>query len=115
MSDESLPPEFSTRPPEDHTRKPKGDPHGIMVRLHQNDWELLRVMLRRDGLSFQKFISLCSKAYLEADPHLIKTLRTYREYELVPKDQREKGVFSNRERADIYRELEQQENEKESK
>ena len=112
MSEESLPPEFSTRP--DQTTKRKSDPHGIMVRLHQNDWELLRVMLRRDGLSFQKFISLCSKAYLEADPHLIKTLRTYREYELVPKDQKEKGVFSNRERAEIYAQLEK-EQQKESK
>jgi len=79
-----------------------------MVRLHQNDWELLRVMLRRDGLSFQKFVSLCSKAYLEADPNLIKSLRTYREYERVPKDQRERGVFSNRERMEIYNELEKE-------
>ena len=108
MTEETLPPEFSTRPPEEHTRKDPKLPHNIMVRLHQNDWELLRVMLRRDGLSFQKFVSLCSKAYLEADPAIIKSIRTYREYELVPKDQRERGVFSNRERMEIYHELEKE-------
>ncbi len=115
MSDESLPPEFSTRPPEDYTRRDPKLPHNIMVRLHQNDWDLLRVMLRRDGLSFQKFVSLVSKAYLEADPHLIKALRTYRELELIPKDSREKGVFSNRERAAIYDALEAEAGQKESK
>lgn len=109
--DDSLPPEFSTRPPEDYARKDKSTPHGIMVRLHQNDWELLSLMLRRDGLSFQKFVSLVSKAYLDADPNLIKSIRTYRELELIPKDQREKGVFSNRERQAIYAELEKQQKE----
>jgi hypothetical protein len=80
-----------------------------MVRIHQNDWEVLRVMLKRDGLSFQKFVYLCSRGYLDADPALLKSIRTYRELELVPKDQRDKAVFSNRERMQIFAELEEQE------
>lgn len=111
MADETLPPEFSTKPPEDIVRRDKSNPHGIMVRLHQNDWEMLRVMLRRDGLSFQKFVNFCSRAYMDADPAIIKCLRTYRELELVPKDQRARGVFSNRERAEIYAQLEKEKKE----
>jgi hypothetical protein len=108
MKEESLPPEFSTKPAEDFVRKDPKVPHNIMVRIHQSDWELMRVMLRRDGLSFQKFATLCSKAYLEGDPNIVKSIRTYREYALVPKDQQEKGVFSNRERAEIYNTLEKE-------
>ena len=112
MTDETIPPEFSTKPVEtDRIKKDKSDPHGIMVRLHQNDWDLLKVMLKRDGLSFQKFISLVSKGYLEADPNIIKCLRTYRSLELVPQDQVARGVFSNRERQQIYAELEAAEKE----
>ena len=107
MNEETLPPEFSTKPPEkDRLIKSSSDPHGIMVRLHQNDWDLLKVMLRRDGLSFQKFTSLVSRAYIEADPNIIKCLRTYREFDMLPKEQKAKGVFSNRERAEIYAALE---------
>ena len=101
-------PEFSTKPSEERARVDKKAPHTVLVRLHQNDWEMLRLLLRRDGMSFQKFVSLCSRAYLEADPAIIKSIRTYRELELVPQDQRDKAVFSNRERMQIYAELEDQ-------
>jgi hypothetical protein len=103
MEEDTLPPEFSTKPPK--VNRDIG-PHSVLVRLHQSDWEMLQVMLKRDGLSFQKFASYCARAYMDGDPNIIKCIRTYRSLDLVPRDQVEKGVFSNRERLQIYEELE---------
>ena len=102
-------PEFSTKPNERDIVK--DDKHSVLVRLHTRDWSMIKLMLKRDDLSFQHFISLVSRAYMDGDPDIIKTMRRYRTLELIPEDKVSRGVFSNRERAEIYAELERKEDE----
>lgn len=103
-------PDFSTRPNPHEIVKDDG-PHSVLIRLHQRDWNVIKTLLKRDGLSFQKFVSLCSGAYLDGDMNIVKCIRTYRTIDKIPLNQVSKGVFSNRERADIYAELERAEKE----
>jgi len=105
MTDEL--PEFSTKPDEfELVQEPER--HEILVRLHQNDWNMLKLMLKRDELSFQKFVSMCSRSYLDADPDLLRCIKRYRTLAMIPEHEQRKGVFSNRERAEIYAELEKE-------
>lgn len=108
MNEDNIP-EFSTKPPASDVIIKDG-PHAVLVRLHQSDWNMIRLMLRRDGLSFQRFVSLVSRAYMEGDVDIIKCVRRYRTLELIPEGEKTaKGVvWSNRERANIYAELEKE-------
>jgi lambda repressor-like predicted transcriptional regulator len=106
MNEDNVP-EFSTKPNERDVVKEDG-PHAVLVRLHQNDWNMIKLMLRRDGLSFQRFVALLARAYMDGDPDIIKCIRRYRTLELIPEGEVSRGVFSNRERAEIYAELEKE-------
>lgn len=106
MSDEIIPEQLLTIPPS--TKKSYKDTNlkAAIVRLHVHDHKMLKLMLKKDELTFQKFIFLCVRAYLDGDPQLLKCLKTMRELETIPLDIRDKHVLSHRERADIYKELE---------
>jgi len=78
----------------------------VLARIHPHDYTMLRVMLKKDKMSFQKFALFCVRAYLDGDPFIIKMLKNYRELESVPQDIQDKHVLSHRERQDIYKELE---------
>lgn len=99
-------PDFSTKPKEVDIIKEKG-PHTVLVRVHQSNWNTLKLMLKRDELSFQGFVTYCAQAYLDGDPDIIRAVRRYRTKELIPESE-SKGVFSNRERAEIFAELEKE-------
>lgn len=105
MSDEIIPEQLLTIP-EDVTAKKDVNLKQAIVRLHVHDHTMLKAMLKKDKLSFQKFIFLCVRAYLDGDPQLLKCLKTMRELDTVPLDLRDKHVLSHRERSDIYKELE---------
>jgi hypothetical protein len=75
------------------------------VRLHQHTHSVLKVMLKKDQLSLQKFIAFCVRAYLDADPHFIRFLKNYRQLDQVPTGTQEKHVLSHRERAKIFDEI----------
>ena len=101
-------PIFSTKP--EKIFKNTGEAyHQLPARITMGDWKMIKVMLRREALTFQKFMSLCVRAFIEGDPNLVRCIKTYRELEMVPADEVNKGVWSNRERADIYAQLEQTE------
>lgn len=78
----------------------------IPVRLHVNDHALLKVMLKKDQMSLQKFIGYCVKGYLDADPMFMKMIKNYRELELIPENVREKHVLSHRQRSEIFDQIE---------
>lgn len=99
-------PTLLTIPEELRNEKPADPTKQAIVRLHQHDHSLLKVMLKKDKLSFQKLVGFCVRAYLDADPLLLKMIKTYRELEAIPQDVREKHVLSNRERQNILDEIE---------
>ena len=107
MSESVEPDRLSTIPDGLGAPKNKDPNKQVPVRLHANDHALLKVMLKKDQLSLQKFIGFCVRAYLDADPGFMKTIKNYRELELIPPDVREKHVLSHRERSKIFDELEQ--------
>jgi len=77
-----------------------------IIRLHKHDHTMMKVMLKKDKMSFQKFVFFCVRAFLDGDPDMIRMLKSYREMEKVPRDVQDKHVLSHRERTDIFRELE---------
>jgi hypothetical protein len=86
-------------PPKDQTKQ-------AIVRLHKHDHVSMKVMLKKDKMSFQKFVAFCVRAYLDGDPQMLKMIKSYRELESVPRDFQEKHVLSSRERASILDEIE---------
>ncbi len=88
------------------SKRPRDPVKQIPVRVHVHDHTMLRVRLRQDSLTVQKFIGFCIQGYLDADPMMLRMLRNYRELELVPPGVREKHVLSSRERMGILDEIE---------
>ena len=78
----------------------------VPLRVHAHDHAMLKIILKRDAMSIQKFMGLCIRAYLEGDPSMLGAIRTYRLLEAVPKDIREKHMLSQRERWSIFEEIE---------
>ena len=105
MSDEIIPENLSTIPDELVGLRKEPLKQAI-VRIHENDHAVLKLMLKKDRMSFQKFVNLCVRGYLDGDPQFLRALKTFREQEAIPKDIKDKHVLSHRERADIYKELE---------
>lgn len=79
-----------------------------IIRLHPSEHKLMKVMLKKDKMSFQKFITFCVRGYLDADPQLIQAIKSYRELENVPQDIQDKHVLSHRERQSILDEIERE-------
>ena len=79
------------------------------VRLHRHDHAVLKIMLKKDRLSIQKFIGYCVKGYMDADPNMIRMLKIYRELDLIPGDVKDRHVLSHRERQSILDEIEKKE------
>ena len=78
----------------------------IPVRLHVHDHALIKVMLKKDRLSLQKFINYCVKGFLDGDPNMLRMIKSYRELEIIPKDVKDKHILSHRERQKILDEIE---------
>lgn len=93
-----------TKPPE--RPKEAGVIKQTPIRLHIHDHAMLMSLLKRDGMSLQKFMSYCVRGYLEAHPQMLKMLKDLRELDMVPKDVREKHMFSMRERMSLFDEIE---------
>ena len=78
----------------------------IPVRLHVHDHALIKVMLKKDRMSLQKFIGYCVKGFLDGDPNMLRMIKSYRELEVIPRDVKDKHVLSHRERQHILDEIE---------
>lgn len=104
--DALVPEDFSTKPSVNIKNINSQKLHQIPIRIHPRDYELLKVMLKKDELSFQKFINFCVRGYMRGDPTMLKAIKMERELDLFPAEVKEKHVLSHRERAEIYNELE---------
>lgn len=79
----------------------------IIARVDRLVVDELYGMLREEGLSLQKFISLCVGAYVRSDPRMRGLIEAYRRDQLVSERERDTGeVFSDKERAAILRDIE---------
>jgi hypothetical protein len=88
---------------------PKGEKEVLKqtpLRIHRNDHTLLKATLKKDGMSIQKFFNHAIRAYLDAEPNMLRSIRYYREIDAVPKDVRDKHLLSQRERANLLDEIE---------
>lgn len=78
-------------------------------RMHPDDSTVMKALLRKDRISWQKFFTYCAQGFMDADPYFLKFLKMARERDLVPQRLGKQHVLSNRARSQIYEELEQQE------
>jgi hypothetical protein len=114
--DEIVPDETTTYPPELAKPKPKSDDKQKIFRIHPNDDAVMKVLLKKDRLSLQKFIAYCVRGYMDADPYMLKFLKLSRERDFLPSSSTDNGILSHRERKEIFDQLEALERqEKESK
>jgi len=111
VSDDIIPENLSTIPDELAGEPIKEPLKQAIVRIHENDHRVLKVLLKKDRLSFQKLVNYCVRAYLDGDPYLLKVVKNYRELEAIPRDVKDKHVLSHRERSSLYDELEAAEKE----
>lgn len=107
MSDEIVPERLLTYP-EEEEQGSSGDHNlkQVLVRMHRGDNESLRLLLKKDRMSLQKFFSLCVRGYMEADPFMLKMLKNYRKTDVSVHEAQNKHVLSHRERAAIFEEIE---------
>jgi hypothetical protein len=98
----TIPEGFDEKPTDDNSKQ-------MLIRVHKHEHTMLKVLLKKDKLTYQRFAVYCVQAYLDGDPHFLKMLRTYRELDTVPQDVRDKHVLSQRERSAIFDELEREE------
>lgn len=77
----------------------------VPVRVHKNDYELLKQWLKRDGVAFQHFVSCMVEAYLQRDQNMVKLVEDWKKVNLVRFKDVDKFDFSPRERRKILDEL----------
>lgn len=104
-ADTIAPDDLSTIPPEQ--RREEEPMQQCLVRVHKHDHQVLKALLKKDRLSFQKFVGYCVRGYLDADPYMLKFLKLSRQMDAIPADVRDKHILSHRERTQIYDELEE--------
>ena len=78
----------------------------IPFRIHYHDKGVLDKLLRDDGLTFQRFVEFCTKAYMEADPSMMRLLRDRIELHKVPREVLDRYTISQRERQIILDQIE---------
>lgn len=81
----------------------------LAFRVHINDKKLLMKLLADANLTMQEFGVACTDAYLRADPHIMKTIQDWKMLNEIPKDHLERYTLSHRERADLMKQLEEEE------
>lgn len=79
----------------------------LPFRLHLNDKLLMLKLLNDDRMTFQSFVEACMQAYLRADPAVMTIVKDWRTLNEIPKEHKDLYTLSHRERADVMRELEQ--------
>ena len=96
----------------------KPDKNGYVhmpIVIHFNDYTLMKKLLVDDDISYNGFVNFCIASYLNGDPHMMKVVKTYKETFDVPRNIREKFVLSQRERAKILEDLENEDKENKEK
>jgi hypothetical protein len=99
-----------TKPPE--VKKGPVAQKQLSIRMHPHEHSMLMMILKRDGLSFQKFYTFICAGYLNADPRVLSFLREQRELELLPQNVQDKHTLSWRERNKIFDEIATEKGEK---
>lgn len=92
---------------------PYGDPEKfknikqVPIRLHKNDWVLIKQWLGKEGLAFQHFATAMVEAYLQRDQYVVKLVEDWKKANIL----RWKGLeperfdFSSREKRALLDEL----------
>lgn len=81
----------------------------VPTRIHVNDYKLMKKLLVDDGMSYSAFVRICVRAYLDGNAHFLKILKVYKDVVDLPQSLRETYTLSQRERALMLKELEEQE------
>ena len=77
------------------------------MRFHINDLKALKKVLIDEDVTFQGFVTACSKAMVEGDPRIIQLVRAWRVEETIPHEERSKYMLSKTERDELLEELEE--------
>jgi len=79
----------------------------IIARIDRKLVDELYGMLREEGITLQKFLSLCVEAYVRSDSRMRGLIEAYRRDQTVSHKEKSSGeVFSDKERASILRDIE---------
>lgn len=79
--------------------------HQLPVRIHKNDYALLRQWLDKDGMKFQHFVLAVVESYLQRDQALVKLVEDWKKINLIRFKDVDRFDFSNREKRKILDEL----------
>ena len=77
----------------------------IPVRFHINDLKALKKVLIDEDVTFQGFVTACSKAMVEGDARVVQIVRAWKVEESIPHEERSKYMLSKTERDSLLDEL----------
>lgn len=93
----------------DIEKKVQVKPISVIARMHPRDHPIIKRILKKDRLTFQKFFDYCLGGYMSADPYFLRFLKFARQADAVPTEMRDNHVLSFRERSSIFDEIEREE------
>jgi len=73
----------------------------IPYRIHVNDKAKLLHLLGQDKLSFQSLVDAAVQAYIRGDREILKVIDAWENLNELPKEERQSGLLSRRERQDL--------------
>lgn len=79
--------------------------HQAPIRIHNNDWELLKIRLRNEGLSFQDFGRACVEAWLRMDQGMMTVVADWKRLNVIPKSEVDQYTLSDREKRAMFDEI----------
>jgi hypothetical protein len=78
----------------------------IIARIDRKKVDEMYRMLREEGMNLQVFIRLCVDAYISSDSRMRGLIEAHRREQDVSEQEKSRGlVFSDKERAEILREI----------
>lgn len=78
---------------------------GVLIRVHKNDYVIIKQMLVKDGAAFQHLTTACLEAYLRRDAEVLRILKDWKDANVIRKEDKNRFDFSDRERRAILDEL----------
>lgn len=78
----------------------------LAFRIHENDKMLLLKVLRNEGFTYQQYAVACAEALLRGDRECFEIMKTWKQFNEIPKEDIDKFTLSARERAQIQKDLE---------
>jgi hypothetical protein len=79
----------------------------IPFRIHLNDFRMMQRILADDELKYQTFVDACVQAYIRNDPFIRHVVDDYKEYNVIPRQMKDRYTLSDREKMDLIKEIEE--------